>query len=102
RQANALEQAEQVEFGLGIHAGHDVLGREISHLDDEVFALVAKMLGQAGVSRRRQGLDVGQRGRWCSAPDQRIVKFAFHTNVLGQYAAATKSLTARLEWATVA
>ena len=33
---------------------------------------------------------------------QRIVKLAFHTNVLGQYAAATKSLATRLEWATVA
>src|ERR1700690_3087099 len=59
------------------------------------------MLGQAGISVRRQRLDFGQRGRRRPAPAQGIVELAFHTNVLGQVAATTKRLTAGYERASV-
>ena len=59
-QTNTLEQAEQVEFCLDVHVLKDFLGRKIGHLDDEIFAKVAEMLGQAGISVRRQRLDFGR------------------------------------------
>src|SRR5450756_3217557 len=59
------------------------------------------MLGQAGISVRRQRLDFGQRGRRHPPPGRKIVKLAFHTNVLGHDAATTKRLTPSHERATV-
>ena len=38
RQADALEQAEQVELALGIHLVHHLIGRKIVDADDHALA----------------------------------------------------------------
>ena len=46
RQADALEQAEQVEFAFGAHLVEHLFAREIVDLDDDIGAQIAKSARQ--------------------------------------------------------
>src|SRR5207248_9033057 len=46
-QADALEQAEQVELALAFHLVQDLLGREVIDTEDHAFAKAAKLRRQA-------------------------------------------------------
>ena len=68
RQAGALEQAEQVEFALGLHFVQHLLGRKIVDPDDDALAELAKPRWQARENLMRHGLHLGQRGGFCCDP----------------------------------
>ena len=62
RQADALEQPEQVELGLGLHFVEHFVGREIVDPDDQVVAQRAKVRGEPRehvVSHRSESASVG-------------------------------------------
>src|SRR3984957_11292040 len=68
RQADALKQAEQVEFAFGLHLVEHFFGRKIIATDDPAFAQTAKALRQALENLVRHRLDLGQRGRFRRGP----------------------------------
>ena len=53
RQADALEQAEQIELALGMHFIERLVGRKIVDLDNQIDARVAKPIQQMSEARRR-------------------------------------------------
>jgi hypothetical protein len=45
REAHALEQAEQIEFALGLHVSQHIVFREVRHADDDIAGEFMKGLG---------------------------------------------------------
>src|ERR1019366_9067477 len=74
RQADALEQAEQVELAFGPHLVQHLVGREILDPDDQVLAQGAEFRRQAAECLDRDDLDLVQRGRLEPPPLERIGK----------------------------
>src|SRR5215831_4870008 len=72
RQANALKQAEQVEFGFGAHLIEHVVGGEIVDPNDDIGGEIAKALRQAPKHLAGQDFKFCQRGRLGSPPGERI------------------------------
>src|ERR1700687_3619141 len=68
RQADALEQAEQVELALGLHLVENLVGRKIVDADDHALAQIAKALRQALENFVRHGFHLGQRWRFYRFP----------------------------------
>src|SRR5689334_2772980 len=91
RQADALEQAKQVELALGTHTLENLLSREILNADDEVRTEIAEVLREPGVSLGSQRLNIGQGGGRGAAP---IMELACHGNVVGELCMMSKRLTA--------
>ena len=61
RQADALEQPEQVELGLGLHLVEHLVGREIVDPDDQVVAQRAKIRRKPGEHLMSHRFEFGQR-----------------------------------------
>jgi hypothetical protein len=72
RQADALEQAEQVEIALGAHVIEYLLARKIVDLNDEVFAEIAKSAGQMAEYFGGEDFELGERGRFYSSEGEWI------------------------------
>ncbi len=66
--AAALEQAEQVERRLQREIVHDLVGRELGDLDDDLAGELAEFAGQVGVGFQRQKLEFLKRGRKLIGP----------------------------------
>ncbi len=64
RQADALEQAEQVEFALRVHLVENLIGRKLVDADDYVLAQPAKGLRQALENLVRHGFHFGEGWRF--------------------------------------
>ena len=62
-EADALEKAEQVEFGLRPHVFEHLFGREVLDPDDEPLAEGAELLRQRGIGLAGQGLHFLEGGR---------------------------------------
>ena len=62
-QASTLKQAEQVEFGLGLHVVEHLFGREIVNPNDDIGGEIAKSLRQAPKHLAGQDFEFGQRRR---------------------------------------
>src|SRR5215831_17220776 len=75
RQADALEQAEQIELGLRAQLVQHLLGREILHPDDEVLAQRAEFLRQPAKRRLGERFELLERRRLDRAPGERIGKY---------------------------
>ena len=72
RQADALEQAEQVEFALRLHLVQNLVGRKIVDADDHALAQGSKALRQALEHLMRHGFHFGERGGFCFGPHQDV------------------------------
>src|SRR5581483_6641255 len=104
--ADSLEQAEQVEFGLGLEVVENIVGREILDPDDEAFAERAEFFRQPAIGFRGDYFDLFERGRLGRSPGQWIGKWGVrHGGVLGQgrgpAKATVKPLTAARRWASL-
>ena len=86
RQADALEQAEQIEFALGAHLIEHLVAREVVDLDDEVGAQIAKSLRQMAKHLAGKAFELGERGRLHPLPGERIGCRIGHKIVLAQIA----------------
>ncbi len=95
RQADALEQAEQVEFALRPHVAKHLLGREVLDPDHQVFAKRAELGRQPGIGLRRQRFEFGQRRRARRMPGRAWDGFGSHLLVLWGAAGAAKPFPAR-------
>ena len=77
READAVEQAEQVEFALGLHLVEHLVGRKIVDADDQALAQAAKALRQALEDLVRHGFHFGERGRFgCGPHDACLIAFS--------------------------
>src|SRR6266699_2165969 len=76
RQADALEQAEQVELALGADLVHRLVGRKILDLNDQVLAQRAEFARQPAKRLDRDELDLIERGRLDGPPGERIGKWS--------------------------
>jgi len=72
RQADALEQAKQVELAVRLHLVEDVLARKIIYSDDHIGGEVTKPLRQMLEDFAGQGFKFGQRRRLDGTPSDRI------------------------------
>ena len=68
RQADALEQAEQIELALRAQFVEYLFGREIVDADDHALAQGAEGPGQSLENLVRHGLHFGERGRFGCGP----------------------------------
>src|SRR5262249_49068200 len=71
----ALEQAEQIEFGLRAQFIQHLLGREILHSDDEALAQRAEFLRQPVKRRLGERFELFERRCLDRAPGERIGKY---------------------------
>ena len=72
RQADALEQAQQVELALDAHVVEHLVGRVVLDVDHHALALVAEVLRQAAERLGGDHLELDERGRLERPPGQRI------------------------------
>src|ERR1700722_14728508 len=67
-QADALEQAEQVEFAGRAHLVENFVGGKVVNADDDALAQFAKAFRQALEDFVRHGFHFGKRGRFRGGP----------------------------------
>src|SRR5439155_2137702 len=77
RQADALEQAEQVEFALRLHLVQNLVSRKIVDADDHTLAQGSKRLWQALEHLMRHGFHFGERGGFCFGPHQDVFSVCY-------------------------
>jgi len=64
RQAHPLEEAQKIEFALGLQFVEHIVGRKLLDADDQFAAKPAEMLGKTGKGLLGQTLDRLDRGRF--------------------------------------
>ena len=72
RQADALEQAEQIELALGVHLLEHFVGRKIIDLNNQIDAQIAKPARQMPKDFTGENFDLGERRRLQLPTGQRI------------------------------
>src|SRR6516162_9060531 len=72
READPLEQAEQVELALGPQIVEHLIGRKILDPNDQVLAQCAELARQVAIGHDRDGLDLLERGCLEGAPGKRV------------------------------
>ena len=68
RQADALKQAEQVEFALSLHLVENLIGWKIVDADDHALAQAAKARRKTLENFVRHGFHLGKRWRFLGFP----------------------------------
>lgn len=66
-EAQALEQAEQIEFTLGLHGSQHIVFREVCHADDDIAGDLMKGPGQTRIGVCRECIEFLERRRFEAA-----------------------------------